>query len=67
MKDGATRQLEIVLRLTKEPGAHVIGLTSEREVWVPAVIRTSAREDRIRIAAGGCDLRLLMGSAKNRV
>ena len=65
--DATAGKLEIVLRLTKEAGTHVIALCAEREVGVPAVIRTTACHDGVRIAALVCGLRLLVCSTKNPV
>ncbi len=38
VENESTRQLEVVLGLLEEPGAHVVALQPERQARVPAVI-----------------------------
>ena len=65
MKDGSAGNLEVVLCLMEEARAHIVASQAEGKVRIPAVIRSAASHNRIRIAAASRGLRLFVPTAKN--
>src|SRR5260370_221443 len=66
-ENDSTRKLEVVLRLFEEAGEHVVAFQANGDGRVPAVVRSTASFDGIRVAAESCDLRLFVGAPKNSV
>src|SRR6267143_5905099 len=67
VENDSARNLEAVLRLAKEAGAHVIAFQAERNAWVPAVISSTTGLDDVRVALLSDNLGLFAGAAKNCV
>src|SRR6266480_3427551 len=67
VENDSASQLETVLRLIKEAGAHVVAFQAEREARVPAVIRSAAALDDIGAAALSRNLRPFLSATKNYV
>src|SRR5260370_17014070 len=67
VENDSARKLEVVLRLLKEPGAHVVALQAKRDARVPAIVRSTAGLDGVGVAALSRDLGLYASAAKNSV
>src|SRR6267142_3838529 len=67
VENDSARKLEVVLRLLKEAGAHVVAFQAERDARVPAIIRSTAGLDGVGVAALSRDLGLYASAAKNSV
>ena len=47
VEDDSASDLDIVLRLMEEPGAHVVALRAERNARIPPVVSSAAKLDRV--------------------
>src|SRR5258707_11849966 len=67
VENDPARELEVVLSLLEESGAHVVAFQPEREARVPAIIRAAASLNGVGVFGLSRDLRLFVSTAKNPV
>src|SRR5258708_1954535 len=65
VENDSAAELEVVLRLTKKTGAHIVTFQAEGYARVPSVIGAATSLYRIRVAAACRGLRLFVGAAKH--